>query len=40
MMLDEINDDLDNNAVDVVAVLKNNSNASNNDGPIDRYPDN
>ena len=32
-MLDEINDDLDN-AVDVVAVLQNNSNVSNNDGPI------
>jgi hypothetical protein len=35
MMLDEIYDDLlDNNAVDVVAVLQNNSNASNNDGLI------
>ena len=33
MMLVEINDDLDND-VDVVAVLQNNSNASNNDGLI------
>jgi hypothetical protein len=39
MMLDEINDDLDN-AVDVVAVLQNNSNASNNDNGLYHTPTN